>query len=363
MNVLVLNAGSSNLKYQVLSGAERLRRGLVDHVENVHAAVEQILTGLDVDIHAVGHRVVHGGELFSESVLITDQVLDGIRQCAELAPLHNTINIECILACRNLLGPDLPQVAVFDTAFHHVIPERAFLYAVPYDWYRKHRVRRYGFHGTSNRYIVERYQALTGLSHEQTNIITLHLGNGCSATAIKNGRSIDTSMGLTPLEGLVMGTRSGDIDPGILGLISKKENLSLAEIESVLNHNSGLLGLSEHSNDIRELDPQSTAIEVFCYRAKKYVGSYLAAMSGADAIVFTGGIGEHAAAIRARICEGMNWAGLHIDPQRNHETVAKEGKLSTDDSKLAAYCIPTDEELVIARDSERVVNRERLLLE
>ncbi len=329
MNVLVLNAGSSSLKYQVISGGERLRHGVIEPVRDLHAELEQVTKNLGLEIHAVGHRVVHGGELFSESVVITDEMLNGIRKCAELAPLHNALNIEGIEVCRKVLGSGVPQVAVFDTAFHHGMPERAFLYAVPYAWYRKHRVRRYGFHGISNRYILERYCELTGRVPAEANLITLHLGNGCSATAIKHGRSIDTSMGMTPLEGLVMGTRSGDVDAGIPGVIGEKENLTQAEVESILNHKSGLLGLSEKSSDIRELEEASRAIEVFCYRAKKYVGAYLAAMSGADAVVFTGGIGEHAPHIRARICEGMEWAGMQIDtmPQSGNSSEGRQNQL------------------------------------
>jgi acetate kinase len=299
--------------------------------------------------------VVHGGELFSESALITDKVLDGIRACSELAPLHNPSNIEGILACRKFFGAAMQQVAVFDTSFHHGMPEHAYLYALPYEFYRKYRVRRYGFHGTSHRYVAFRYRQLCGLTREQTNVISLHLGNGCSAAAIKGGRSLDTSMGMTPIEGLVMGTRSGDIDAGVISFIAEKENLSLAAVESLLNEKSGLLGLSEHSNDMRELDPASRAVEVFCYRARKYIGAYLAAMSGADAVLFTGGIGEHSPAVRARICQGMEWAGLHIDSARNQAAAGKQVKISTDDSALAAYCIPTDEELLIARDTVRVI--------
>lgn len=357
LNVLVLNAGSSSVKFQVIAGEERIAGGAIDHVQDVDAAIAHALETVKVPIDAVGHRVVHGGELFSESVVITDEVLDGIRACAELAPLHNPSNIDGILACRKAFGPGKPQVAVFDTAFHHGMPENAYLYAVPYDWYRKYRVRRYGFHGTSHRYVCDRYRLLKAIPAEQVNVISLHLGNGCSAAAVKAGRSVDTSMGMTPLEGLVMGTRAGDLDAGVLSFIAAKEKLALAEVESLLNHKSGLLGLSERSNDVRELDPGSRAIEVFCYRARKYIGAYLAGMSGADAILFTGGVGEHAAAVRARICEGLGWAGLRIDPERNSEASGKEARISSDDSTLAAYCIPTNEELMIARDTVHLVAR------
>jgi acetate kinase len=317
------------------------------------------------DIHCVGHRVVHGGELFTESTLIDDKVLQGIEECIDLAPLHNPNNIKGILAARTLLGKSIPQVAVFDTAFHHRIPEQAYLYAIPYHLYRRHRIRRYGFHGTSHRYVAFRYRALRGLTREQTHIITFHLGNGCSAAAIRNGYSVDTSMGMTPLEGLVMGTRSGDLDPAIVNLIATKEGMSSSEVDTLLNTQSGLLGISGLTNDMRVLGAElkehddrrvRLAIEVFCYRARKYIGAYLACMGGADAIVFTGGIGENSADIRARICTGLEWAGLKLDSQRNEEIVGKEGMISTDDSRLLAYAIPTDEELLIARDTVRVIS-------
>jgi acetate kinase len=296
--------------------------------------------------------------------LIDDRVLKGIEDCIDLAPLHNPNNVKGIRAARELLGSDVPQVAVFDTAFHHSIPEQAYLYAIPYHLYRRHRIRRYGFHGTSHRYVAFRYRALRGLTREQTNIITLHLGNGCSAAAIKAGSPVDTSMGMTPLEGLVMGTRSGDLDPAIVGVIARKEGMSPSEVETLLNTQSGLLGISGLTNDMRELQAELTdhddrrvrlAVEIFCYRARKYLGSYLAAMSGADAIVFTGGIGENSPDVRARICSEMEWAGLRLDAPKNQETVGREGLISTEDSKLLAYAIPTDEELLIARDTVRVI--------
>ena len=316
------------------------------------------------DIHAVGHRVVHGGEMFSESALIDSKVLQDIEDCIDLAPLHNPNNIKGIVAARELFGKDVPQVAVFDTSFHHSIPEQAFLYALPYHLYRRHRIRRYGFHGTSHRYVAFRYRGLRKLTREQTNIITLHLGNGCSATAIRQGNSVDTSMGMTPLEGLVMGTRSGDLDPAIVNLIATKEGMSPSEVDTLLNTQSGLLGISGLSNDMRMLQAElaenhdrrvQLAIEVFCYRARKYIGAFLAAMGGADAVIFTGGIGENSPEIRTRICEGMEWAGLKIDAAKNQQTVGREGLISTDDSKLLAYAIPTDEELLIARDTVRVI--------
>jgi acetate kinase len=338
---------------------------LLRYVASEHSGVHEIKnTG---EIHAVGHRVVHGGELFKESTLIDDRVLKGIEDCIDLAPLHNPNNVKGILAARELFGSDVPQVAVFDTAFHHSIPEQAYLYAIPYHLYRRHRIRRYGFHGTSHRYVAFRYRALRGLTREQTNIITLHLGNGCSAAAIKAGSPVDTSMGMTPLEGLVMGTRSGDLDPAIVSVIARKEGMSSSEVDTLLNTQSGLLGISGLTNDMRELQAElkehddrrvRLAVEIFCYRARKYIGAYLAAMGGADAVVFTGGIGENSPEVRARICGEMEWAGLRLDAPKNQETVGREALISTEDSKLLAYAIPTDEELLIARDTVRVIKGE-----
>ena len=271
------------------------------------------------DIHAAGHRVVHGGELFKESVIINDEVLKGIEDCIDLAPLHNPNNLRGI---RAVAGDPRPGDAAGRSVryrFPHSIPEYAYLYALPYHLYRRHRIRRYGFHGTSHRYVAFRYRTLHGLTREQTHVITLHLGNGCSAAAIREGQPVDTSMGMTPLEGLVMGTRSGDLDPAIVNLIATKEGLSTHEVESLLNTQSGLLGISGLTNDMKVLEQElkehddrrvRLAIEVFCYRARKYIGAFLASMGGADAVVFTGGIGEHSPEIRARICAGLEWAGL-----------------------------------------------------
>jgi acetate kinase len=407
MNVLVVNSGSSSFKFQVIStdleriqqlNDDRLCRGEVEGIggeaiitfqnknqqsQKFTASLRDISATLDylvrfiaseragvpeiksaADVKAVGHRVVHGGELFSESALIDDKVLQGIEDCIDLAPLHNPNNIKGIRAARELFGKAVPQVAVFDTSFHHSIPEQAYLYAVPYHLYRRHRIRRYGFHGTSHRYVAFRYRALRGLTREQTNIITLHLGNGCSAAAIRGGSPVDTSMGMTPLEGLVMGTRCGDLDPAIVNVIARKEGMSASEVDTLLNTQSGLLGISGLTNDMRELQAElkehedrrvRLAIEMFCYRARKYIGAFLACMGGADAVVFTGGIGENSPNIRAQICEGMEWAGLKLDPSRNQETEAREGMISAEGSLLLAYAIPTDEELLIARDTVRVI--------
>ncbi len=407
MNVLVLNSGSSSLKFQLIitdqehiknNSDERVCKGLIERIggeaivtvesekmsrQKFTAPIHDLPGALDylirwisseqsgikqvqsaADIHAVGHRVVHGGERFTESAVITPDVLQGIEDCIDLAPLHNPNNIKCIQAARKILGPNVPQVAVFDTAFHHSIPEQAFLYAVPYHLYRRHHIRRYGFHGTSHRYVAYRYRVLCNLTREQTNVITLHLGNGCSAAAIRAGSPIDTSMGMTPLEGLVMGTRSGDLDPAIVNLIATKEGMSTLEVEMLLNTQSGLLGISGLTNDMRVLQQElkehddrrvRLAIDVFCYRAKKYIGAYLACMNGADGIVFTGGIGENAVDIRERICEGLDWAGIRIDKAKNEKAVGSEQLISTDDSLLKVFVIPTDEELLIARDTVRCI--------
>jgi acetate kinase len=396
MNVLVLNAGSSSLKFQVIStdpdriakdADERLIRGEVERIggeaivtiqnlggerqkttaqlRDITAAIRHVLAASgQEDIQAVGHRIVHGGERFTESVLITPEVLNGIEDCIDLAPLHNPTNLKGIAAATEVFGRKIPQVAVFDTAFHSTLPERAFLYAIPYHLYRRHGIRRYGFHGTSHRYVAHRYRQLRGLTREQTNVITLHLGNGCSAAAIRGGQSVDTSMGMTPLEGLVMGTRSGDLDAAIVNVIATKEGLSIAQVESMLNTHSGLVGISGLTNDMRVLLEECklhedhrvrAAIEVFCYRARKYIGAYLAAMGGADAVVFTGGIGENSPAIREQICTGLEWAGLRLDRQHNQALGGKEGAFTADGSTLTGYVIPTDEELLIARDTVRII--------
>ncbi len=411
MNVLVLNSGSSSLKFQLIvtdrehirdNRDERVCRGIVERIggeaivtvetekmprQKFTASLADLPSALDylirwissdksgikqiqspADFHAVGHRVVHGGETFTESAIITDKVLEGIEDCIDLAPLHNPNNVKCIIAARQILGPKVPQVAVFDTAFHHSLPEQAYLYAVPYHLYRRHHIRRYGFHGTSHRYVAYRYRVMCNLTREQTHVITLHLGNGCSAAAIRAGYPVDTSMGMTPLEGLVMGTRSGDLDPAIVNLIATKEGLSPHEVEMLLNTQSGLLGISGLTNDMRVLQQELTehddrrvrlAIEIFAYRARKYIGAFLACMGGADAVVFTAGIGENSAEIRSRICTGMEWAGLRLDPQRNETASGTEAQITTDDSKLKAFVIPTDEELLIARDTVRCIAGEQ----
>jgi acetate kinase len=408
MIVLVLNSGSSSLKFQVVEtdleaieknadktlaqgvleriGSEALismraegqppsrttaplrdHRAALDHVLRWIVSPESNVPSVSSmgDVAAVGHRVVHGGEKFSRSIAIDDTVVEQIEDCIDLAPLHNPANLKGIYAAREILGQGVPQVAVFDTSFHSTMPEVSYLYAIPYPLYVRHKVRRYGFHGTSHRYVAYRYRIITGKSHDDTNIITVHLGNGCSACAIQKGESINTSMGLTPLEGLVMGTRGGDIDPSILEFLHHKEGLSLGELDTMLNKQSGLLGVSGLTNDMRDLLQEERlhqdrrarlAIEIFCLRVKQYIGSYLAQMNGADAIVFTGGIGENSAEIRARICADLDVFGIAIDEKKNEATVdRKEGDISAETARMRVWVIPTNEELLIARDTVRCV--------
>jgi acetate kinase len=406
MNILVLNVGSSTLKFELIgtdadrieaNTDARLAGGSVERIggeavislsarghgtrtaaplRNLAAAVEHVAgwlvsdeadTGIGslAEIEAVGHRVVHGGENFGRSQRIDEGVLHALDELVELAPLHNPHNIAGIRAATRVFGPGVPQVAVFDTAFHQTLPEIAFLYGLPYQLYRRYKVRRYGFHGTSHRYVAHRFRQLTGRPREATRLITLHLGNGASACAIRGGDSVDTSMGFTPLEGLVMGTRSGDLDPAILDFVASKEGLTLSQVESLLNKQSGLLGLSGLTPDMRELLKEieehddrraRLAVEVFCYRVRKYIGAYLAVLDGADAIVFAGGIGENAVEIRQRICSGFQWMGIELDAAANAAlTSGREGKFSTPASRAELWVIPTDEELLIARDTWRVV--------
>jgi len=407
MNILVLNCGSSSLKFQLIAtdlerieqnADQRLAYGQIERIggaailnfaiegresEKSAMPIRDIPSALDAvirwissqsieginnlgDIDAVGHRVVHGGEYFSQSVLISDEVLHGIEDCIELAPLHNPANVKGIQAVREIFGKAVPQAAVFDTAFHQTLPEKAFLYAIPYQLYRRHKIRRYGFHGTSHRYVAYQYRTINKIPRENVNVITLHLGNGCSVAAIKNGNSIDTSMGLTPLEGLVMGTRSGDLDAAILEFIGAKEGLTIHETEMLLNKQSGLLGISGLTNDMRELLAEMEesgdrrarlAVEIFCYRVSKYIGAYLAAMNGTDAIIFAGGIGENSPTVRQMICENLRWFGIALDEAQNQTHVGgREGVISTEDSRTKISVIPTNEELLIARDTVRLIH-------
>jgi acetate kinase len=408
MNVLVLNCGSSSVKFQIIdTDLDRIRddndrclaRGLIERIgshalitleatgrppikedgplRDHRAAIDRVLrwivspdSRIDeirslADIHGVGHRLVHGGEKFQDSVRIDAEVIAGIEECIDLAPLHNPANLRGVRAVEELLGTDVPQVGVFDTAFHTTMPEAAFLYGIPYSHYRRHRIRRYGFHGTSHRYIAYRYRRMRGIERDQVNVITLHLGNGCSACAIRGGRSVDTSMGFTPLEGLLMATRSGDIDASILEYLGHKEGMAPHEIESMLNKQSGLLGISGLTGDMRDLLEEvgengdrraKLAIDVFCHRVRKYIGAYFVVVGRPEAVLFSGGIGENSAAIRAQICEGLAPLGLEVDAVRNEVLSAgKLGEFSTPESTLRAYVIPTNEELLIARDTYRVV--------
>ena len=399
MKVLVFNCGSSTLKFQLVevspSGAagpktRSLARGLVDRIgenatrsfarsgeprrepvaiENHEQAVEEVLAwlaqerdGAPREFDAVGHRVVHGGDRFRTSVLIDDEVLAALEALSELAPLHNPACVSAIRAARRGLGASMPMVAAFDTSFHHTVPDRAATYAIPYELAMRHKIRRYGFHGLAHRYLALRYAELARRPEDEVDLITLHLGNGCSAAAIRGGRSVETSMGFTPLEGLVMGTRSGDLDPAIIGFLSKKERLPVAEVEALLNERSGLLGISGRSKDMRELlqrapwDARSRlAVEIFCHRARKYLGAYLAVLGGADALIFSGGIGENSPEVRDQICAGMEWCGLQLDPELNRSRIGTEGLISPATAKLPAYVIPVDEERVIALETLRLV--------
>ena len=395
MNVLVINCGSSSLKYQLINSdtEDVLAKGLCERIgidgrlvyqkagcdkEITEAAmpthkeaIQMVLDALVNDktgaikslseVNAVGHRIVHGGEKFASSVVITDEVLEAVAQCNDLAPLHNPANLIGINACKELM-PGVPMVAVFDTAFHQTMPEKAYLYGLPYEYYENYKVRRYGFHGTSHSFVSKETARFLGMDLENSKIIVCHLGNGASVSAVKDGKCIDTSMGLTPLEGLVMGTRSGDIDPAIMEYIAKKEDLDIAGVMNVLNKKSGLEGISGLSSDFRDLTAGAkegnkraiAAIEVFCYRVAKYVGSYVAAMNGVDAIAFTAGIGENVGLVREKVCSYLGYLGITLDAEAN----AKSGDdcvISAADSKVKVAVIPTNEELAICRETVALV--------
>jgi acetate kinase len=396
MRILVFNCGSSSLKFDLVEiGGDlaphtinKLANGTVDRIgpdatikfsspEESYAArksdapthkeaVSQALSALagisggvaalDASIAAIGHRVVQGAGLFTRPTLITADVLAKIEGLTELAPLHNPAAVAGIRAALEVFGQDTPNYAVFDTAFHSTLPEHAYTYALPHALAEKHKIRRYGFHGTAHEYMLQQYARAQGIPTTEANIITLQLGNGCSATAIKAGRSIDTSMGFTPLEGLVMGTRSGDLDPEIVGYLAEKEGATITEIADLLNTKSGLLGISARTSDMRDLltlmqtdHRASLAVEIFCYRVQKYIGAYMAALGGADGLVFGGGIGENAPLIRARICEPLAWCGLQLDAARNGDIVGKAGVISGDRSRVAVYVVPVDESLLIGQ--------------
>lgn len=401
MNILVINAGSSSVKYQLYDMTKEtvLAKGLVERigmessiltheVENQPevrevseilehtTAIKKVLDMLThrkfgvlrsiSDIQAVGHRIVHGGESFNSSVLVDQQVKLEIRRLFDLAPLHNPAHIMGITAVEANL-PDVPQVVVFDTAFHQTMPPTSYLYAIPTVLYRKHKIRRYGFHGTSHDYVSRKAAKFLGRSREELKLITCHIGNGASCAAILNGKSVDTSMGMTPLEGLMMGTRSGDLDPAVVPYTINKEDLTLNEVNSMLNKHSGLLAISGISSDMREVieamnrgnENAKLAFEMYAYRIRKYIGAYTAALDGLDAIVFTAGVGENSAVLREKVCEGLSFIGVELDKSRNEVRSSEARSITTDASRVSVLVVPTNEELLIARDTYRLV-REQL---
>ena len=398
MKVLVLNCGSSSLKYQLIDMETEnvLAKGLCerigiegsklkhqpagkdavifdDYQEDHSVSVKMVLDALTnpeygvvksmSEINAVGHRVVHGGEYFANSVIINQEVIAAIEKCCELAPLHNPANLIGIAACDKIM-PGVPQVAVFDTAFHQTMPERAYMYALPYEYYEKYAIRRYGFHGTSHRFVSEEVAKMLGRPYEETKTVTCHLGNGGSICAVRNGKSIDTTMGFTPLEGLVMGTRAGDIDAAVITYLMEKEGLTAAEMDNILNKQSGVLGISGVSSDFRDIEEASEAgnvragmaLDVFAYKVAKRIGAYTAAMNGVDAIVFTAGLGENSASTRKEICDYLGYLGVHIDSY-NNSLRGKALEISAPDSRVRVFVIPTNEELVIARDTKELLDK------
>ncbi|MGD1070855.1 MAG: acetate kinase [Bryobacteraceae bacterium] len=369
MKILVLNAGSSSLKFDLWETTAEmiaadsdllLQQGEVERVASMAEAIATVFAKVKIPIHAVGHRVVHGGDRFTTSVIIDAEVEKGIEELSVLAPLHNPHNLEAIRAARAHL-PDAVQVAVFDTAFHHTLPPPAYAYALPYKYLTEKKIRRYGFHGISHRYVSWRFAQIHGKVRADYRMITCHLGNGCSVCAIDRGKSIDTSMGFTPLEGLVMGSRSGDVDAGAILYLITQEKLQPADVANVLNKESGLKGLSGVSNDMRDVLKKSKAgdvlarlaVDTFCYRAKKYIGAYLAAMNGADALIFTGGIGENSPEIRAQICTGLENLGIALEPAANASGSREDRRIGT--SPIPVWVVPTEEELLIARDTLRCI--------
>lgn len=396
MNVLVINCGSSSLKYQLINtdSEEVLAKGLCERIgiegsvlthspagkdkvviktamPDHKVAVSLVIDALTnkeygvvdslKEIDAVGHRVVHGGESFAQATKINDQVIEAIKECNELAPLHNPANLIGIDACADIM-PEVPMVAVFDTAFHQTMPAKAYLYGLPYEYYEKYKVRRYGFHGTSHSYVSKRTAEILGKDYKNFKVVVCHLGNGASISAVKNGECIDTSMGLTPLEGLIMGTRSGDIDPAIQEFICKKENISIDEMNSILNKKSGVLGMSGISSDFRDLvaakeegnKRAEDTLDTYAYHVAKYIGSYVTAMNGVDAIVFTAGVGENNASVRKAISEYFGYLGIEIDDEKN-ALRGEEVVISTPESKVAMLVVPTNEELAIARETVELI--------
>ncbi|MFV0420453.1 MAG: acetate kinase [Dysgonomonas sp.] len=399
MKVLVLNCGSSSIKYKLfdMKSKDVVAQGIVEKIglkgsflsfklpngDKVilegeilehQAGIEYILGVLTSEkygclksleeIDAVGHRVVHGGEEFNSSVFITDEVIKKMEECIELAPLHNPPNLAGIYAVKELMG-DIPQVGVFDTAFHQTMPAEAYMYGLPYSLYEKYAIRRYGFHGTSHRFVSRKGCEILGVPYEDQRIITAHIGNGGSLAAIKDGKSIDTSMGMTPVEGLLMGTRSGDVDAGIISFIMEKENIGTQAISTLVNKHSGLLGISGVSSDMREIraaiaegnEKAKLAYDMFAYRIKKYIGSYAAALGGADILIFTGGIGENAFYLRELVCKDLAFLGIEIDTEKNSKTFGEEAIISTPESKITVMVVPTDEEYMIASDTMGIVSK------
>ena len=398
MNVLVINCGSSSLKYQLINSdsEEVLAKGLCERIgidgrlvyqkegldkEITEApmpthkeAIQMVLDALVnpktgavkslAEIDAVGHRVVHGGEKFSDSVVITEEVIAQVEECNDLAPLHNPANIIGIRACQALM-PNVPMVGVFDTAFHQTMPEKAYLYGLPYEYYEKYKVRRYGFHGTSHKFVAREGAKLAGLDINNSKIITCHIGNGGSITAVLNGKSYDTSMGFSPVDGLVMGTRCGNVDPSAVTFIGEKEQMSYAEVNNMLNKQSGVFGVSGVSSDMRDIDkayeegnPRAIlARDMYCLRIKKFVGEYAAEMGGVDLIVFTGGVGENSPETRKEVCEGLEFMGVHFDRKINEGLRGENKIISAADSKVKVAVVPTNEELVIATDTYEIVNK------
>lgn len=400
MTILVLNCGSSSIKYQLFNmsnNAEVLAKGLIerigitdgilthkptgkdnykvvldipDHTIGINMVMEALVNPVHgviksvCEIKAVGHRVAHGGENFKESVLIDNDVKRDIENCAELAPLHNPAHLKGILSCEKLL-PGIPQVAVFDTSFHQTMPDYAFMYAIPYEYYEKYRIRKYGFHGTSHRFVAEKACKMLNIDIHNSKIITCHLGNGASITAIENGQSIDTSMGFTPVDGLIMGTRTGEIDPGVLLYLADKEELSVSGVNNMINKKSGVAGISQLSSDMRDLEiaanegnPKALlALNMYAYKIKKFIGAYVAALNGLDLLLFTAGVGENDFNARKMICTGMEYMGIEIDPEINHGVKGRDLVISTPASKVKVMVVTTDEEFVIASDTKAIVEK------
>lgn len=398
MNILVINCGSSSLKYQLINSdsEEVLAKGLCERIgasgsvlthktmdgrkevieepmPNHTIAVKLVISALTDEeygciksldeIGAVGHRIVHGGENFSESVIITEETIKAIEECSDLAPLHNPANLIGVNSCREIMG-DIPMVAVFDTAFHQTIPQKAYMYGIPYEYYEKYKIRRYGFHGTSHQFVSYHAAEMLGKDMKDLKIIVCHLGNGASVTAVQGGKSVDTSMGLTPLEGLLMGTRSGDIDPAVVEFLCKKENLTVEETLNVLNKKSGMLGLTGISSDARDVEAAVKegnerailTVQSYAYRVAKYIGAYTAAMNGVDAICFTAGLGENHGLLRKRVVSYLGYLGAELDEVKNN-VAGEDAVVSTDTSKVALLVVPTNEELAIARETKRLVQK------